>query len=83
MGDIETSKADLPSGPAIRVRSKRIGDPDRAGQGTLTEGVTYAIRPAGFDSAVVTAVTWTALHLGDRLAEMADAIVKTVTITPG
>jgi hypothetical protein len=82
VSDIETSRVDLPSGPAIRVRSKRIEEPNPTGQGILTEGVTYAIRPPGFDSAVVTTMTWTALQLGDRLAAMADAIAKTVRVTP-
>ena len=82
VGDIETSKVDLPSGPAVRVRSKRIEEPDPAGQGTLVEGVTYAIRPPGFDSAVVTTMTWTVLHMSDQLAAMADAIAKTVRVSP-
>ena len=82
VGDIETSKIDLPSGPAVRVRSKRIEEPDPAGQGTLVEGVTYAIRPPGFDSAVVTTMTWTVLHMSDQLAAMADAIAKTVRVSP-
>ncbi len=81
VGGIETSKVDLPSGPAVRVRGKRIEEPDPAGQGTLTEGVIYAIRPPGFDSAVVTTMTWTALQIGDRLADMADAIAKTIRVT--
>ena len=46
------------------------------------EGVTHAIRPPGFDGAVVATMTWTVLQLGDKLAEMADAIARTIRVTP-
>jgi len=82
VGDIETARVDLPSGPAVRVRGKRVEERDPTGQGTLMEGVTHAIRPPGFDGAVVAIMTWTAIQLGDRLAEMADAIAKTIRVTP-
>ncbi len=82
VGDIQVSKIELPSGPAVRIRGKRIEERDPSGHGVLMEGVTHAIRPPGFDSAVITVMTWTALHLGDQLAEMADAIAGTVTVTP-
>ena len=82
VGDVESARVDLPSGPAIRVRSRRVEERDPAGQGTLMEGVTHAIRPPGFDGAVVATMTWTALQLGDKLAAMADAIAKTIRVTP-
>ena len=82
VGDIETARVELPSGPAVRVRGKRVEERDPTGQGTLMEGVTHAIRPPGFDGAVVAIMTWTAIQLGDRLAEMADAIAKTIRVTP-
>lgn len=82
VGDIEVSQTDLPSGPSLRVRSKQVDAPDKNGQGILMEGVTHAIRPPSMDDSVVITMTWTALQLGDKLAEMADAIAKTVRVTP-
>ena len=82
VGDVQSTQVNLPSGPAVRVRSMRVEEPDPTGHGTIMEGVTYAIRPPGFDSAVVATMTWTALQLGDKLAEMADAIARTIRVTP-
>jgi len=82
VGDIDVSQTSLPSGPAVRVRSRQVEDPDTNDQGTLIEVVTYAIRPPGQGDAVVATMTWTALQLGDKLAAMADAIAKTIRVTP-
>jgi hypothetical protein len=82
VGDVHSTRVDLPGGPAIRVRSMRVEEPDPTGHGTIMEGVTHAIRPPGFDSAVVATMSWTALQLGDELAEMADAIAQTIRVTP-
>jgi hypothetical protein len=82
VGDINETQADLPSGPALRVHRKRVEAGDSAGQGTLMEGVTLAIRPPEMDDAIVMIMTWTDLQLGERLAEMADAIAKTIKVTP-
>lgn len=82
VGDVQAARVDLPSGPAIRVRSKRVEEHDPTGQGTIMEGVIHAIRPPGFDGAAILTMTWTALQLGDKLAEMADAIARTVRVTP-
>jgi hypothetical protein len=82
VGDIDVSQASLPSGSAVRVRSRQVDDPDGNGQGILTEGVTHAILPPGTGDSVVVTMTWTALQLGDKLAAMADAIAKTIRVTP-
>jgi hypothetical protein len=82
VGDLEVSRTELPSGPAVRVRGKQIEGRDPAGQGALIEEVTHAIRPPGTGDAVVMQMSWTELRLGDKLAEMADAIAKTVRVTP-
>ena len=82
IGDVLRSRVSLPSGPAVRVRTTRVEEPDPTGRGTVMEGVTFAIRPPGFDEAVVASMTWTALQLGDKLAEMADAIARTIRVTP-
>lgn len=82
VGDVEVGQADLPSGPALRVRIKRIDQADAQGQGLLIESVTCAIRPPGLIDAVVATMSWTALQLGDKLAEMADAIAQTIRVTP-
>jgi hypothetical protein len=82
VGDIEIKQTDLPSGPALRVRSKRVEQADEQGQGLLMEAVTNAIRPPGLVDAVVATMSWTALQLGDELAEMADAIAQTIRVTP-
>lgn len=82
VGDVYSTRVNLPSGPAVRVRSMHVEEPDPTGHGTITEGVTHAIRPPGFDSAVVATMSWTALQLGDKLAEMADAIAQTIRVTP-
>jgi hypothetical protein len=80
VGDIEPSKTDLPSGPALRVRRKQIEEPDAQGQGPLTESVTYAITPLGFTDSVVMIMTWTSIGPGDELAAMADAIARTIRV---
>jgi hypothetical protein len=82
VGDIESSMMDLTSGPALRVRRKQVEEPDEHDQGTLTESVTYAIRPPGFGSAAIMIMTWTLIEVGDELAAMADAIAKTIRISP-
>ena len=45
------------------------------------EGVTWAIRPPGWNDAIVMIMTWIALPAGDRLAVMADDIAETVKVT--
>lgn len=82
VGDIDLTTKDMPSGPAIRVRRKQIEDRDPTGHGTVMEEVTHAVRPPGHDDAIVMTMTWTALHLGDKLAEMADAIAQTIRVAP-
>jgi len=81
VGGAETTQAELPSGPALRVRDKHVEAGDPTGQGTIMEGVTWAIRPPAMDDAIVMIMTWTALLAGDRLSAMADAIAETVKIT--
>jgi len=82
VGEAVVSREKLPGGPAVRVRRMRVEDADPTGQGTLVEGVTHAIQPQGIDGAVVATMSWTALQIGDKLAEMADAIARTIRITP-
>jgi len=82
VGEIVSSRADLPSGPALRIRSKRVEDPDPTGQGTISEELAYAICPPTLTDALVVTMSWTALQLGDKLAEMADAIARTIRVTP-
>jgi hypothetical protein len=82
VGDAVVNREQLPGGPAVRVRRIRAEVADPAGQSTLIEGVTHAIKPPGIDGAVEVTMTWTALQLGDRLAEMADAIARTIRVTP-
>jgi hypothetical protein len=82
VGDLEVSRTKLPIGPAVRVRGKQIVGREPTDQGTLIEEVTHAIRPPGTGDAVVMQMSWTELRLGDKLAEMADAIAGTVRVTP-
>ena len=82
VGDAVVNREQLPGGPAVRVRRIRAEAGDPAGQSTLIEGVTHAIKPPGIDGAVEVTMTWTALQLGDKLAEMADAIAHTIRVTP-
>jgi hypothetical protein len=82
VGDAEVDREKLPGGPAVRVRRMRVEEGDPSGQGTIIEGVTHAIQPPGIDGAVEVTMTWTALQLGDKLAEMADAIARTIRVTP-
>jgi hypothetical protein len=82
VGEVASSRADLPSGPAIRVRGKRVEEPDPSGSGTISEELTYAICPPTLADALVVTMSWTALQLGDKLAEMADAIARTIRVTP-
>jgi hypothetical protein len=58
-----------------------VEEPDPAGQGALTESVTYAIHPSGLADAAVMTMSWTSVHVGDELTKMADAIAKTVRIS--
>jgi len=82
VGEIVSSRTDLPSGPALRVRSKHVEDLDPTGLGTISEELTYAICPPTLTDALVLTMSWTALQLGDKLAEMADAIARTIRVTP-
>jgi len=82
VGEIVSSRTDLPSGPALRVRSKHVEDPDPAGLGTISEELTYAICPPALTDALVLTMSWTALQLGDKLAQMADAIARTIRVIP-
>jgi hypothetical protein len=82
VGEITSSRTNLPSGPALRVRSKHVEDPDPTGLGTISEELTYAICPPTLTDALVLTMSWTALQLGDKLAEMADAIAQTIRVTP-
>jgi hypothetical protein len=82
VGDIHSSRTLIPSGPAIRIRSKRVEEGDSRGQGTLTESVTYAIRPPDVDQAVVMTMTWTSIEVGDELTAMGDAIARTIRVSP-
>jgi hypothetical protein len=81
IGDIVKTWVRLTSGPAVRIRTTRVEERDPAGHGTVMERVTFAIRPPGFDEAAVASMSWTALQLGDQLAEMADAIARTIQVT--
>jgi hypothetical protein len=83
IGKIDETQTELPSGPALRIRRKRVEAGDPTGQGTVMEGITYAIRPPGMADAIVMVMTWSALQFGDRLATMADAIAATFRLTPG
>jgi hypothetical protein len=82
VGEAVVSREKLPGGPAVRVRRMHVEDADPTGHGTLVEGVTHAIQPQGIDGAVVATMSWTALQIGDKLAEMADAIARTIRVTP-
>lgn len=82
VGDVDAKQVDLPSGPTLRVHRKRAEPQDPTGQSLIIEGVTHAIRPPGINDAIVMIMTWAALQLGDRLAEMADAIAGTLEIMP-
>jgi hypothetical protein len=80
VGDVRKTRVQLPSGPAVQVRATKSENPDPTGHGTLLQAITFAIRPPGFEDAVVASVSSTVLHLGDKLAEMADAIVRTIHV---
>jgi hypothetical protein len=82
VGDAAVAREQLPGGQAVRVRRMRVEEGDPTGQGTIIEGVTHAIKPPGIDGAVEVSMTWTVLQLGDKLAEMADMIARTIRITP-
>lgn len=81
IGDVDEQQVDLPSGPALRVHRQRAEAGDPTGQSTVMAGVTYAIRPAGIDDAIIVTMTWAALQYGERLAAMADAIARSVRVT--
>jgi hypothetical protein len=81
VGDVDEQQVDLPAGPALRVHRQRAEPGDPTGQSTVSEGVTYAIRPPGIPDAIVVAMTWAALQYGERLATMAEAIARSVHVT--
>lgn len=80
VGDFSVTREELPGGESVRVRRTRSEAPDKSGEAVLIEGVTHAIHPPGINGAVEVCMTWTRLHLGDKLAEMADAIAATVHV---
>jgi hypothetical protein len=82
VGEKTVEREQLPGGPALRIRRMRAEPGDPTGQSTIMEEVTHVIHPPGINGAVQVCMTWTVLQLGDKLAAMADAIAKTVRVTP-
>jgi hypothetical protein len=78
VGEVASSRADLPNGPAIWVRGKRVEEPDPSGLGAISEELTYAICPPALTDALALTMSWTAFQFGDELAEMAVAIARTI-----
>jgi hypothetical protein len=80
-GPPEISRAELPIGPAVRLRQNFAaeGSP-RRGPGVLLRTVTYGIRPTGTDSAVMLLVSWTSPGIDEELEEAADSIAATLTV---
>ncbi|MEU1270226.1 hypothetical protein [Streptomyces sp. NPDC005799] len=80
-GPPQSSRTDLPIGPAVRLRQNFAaeGSP-RRGPGVLLQSVTYGILPTGAESAVVLLLSWTTPGIDEEMEEAADSIVQTLTV---
>jgi hypothetical protein len=80
-GAPQVLRTELTVGPAVRIRQNFAARGDPAGQpGLLLETVTYGVLPTGTESALVLLVSWAVPGIGDEMEEVADNIVKTLTV---
>ncbi|MGY1987328.1 hypothetical protein ACI792_14005 [Blastococcus sp. SYSU DS0669] len=78
----------LPAGPALRVRrvARQTGGP---GEGLLVESVRHLVAPPGavdvhgVPTAVELVMSWTLLHEGEHVADMADRTAEHLRLTVG
>lgn len=75
-------RIDLPCGPAIRIRSMHVAEAGEWEAANLIEEVTHLVCPSEFNIAIIATISWQMLSLGDKLAAMADAIARTIVVTP-
>lgn len=80
-GPPEIAHAELPIGPAVRIRQNIAADaPSRRGQGILMETLTYGVLPTGAESALMLLMSWTVPGLSEEMEEAAESIAKTLTV---
>lgn len=80
-GPPQTARAQLPIGPAVRIRQNFAADaPPRGAAGVLLETLTYGILPDGARSALMFLMSWTVPGLDEDLEKAAEEIVRTLTV---
>ncbi|GAA3855906.1 hypothetical protein [Streptomyces sedi] len=77
------SVVELPAGPTCRVHELILEEPAEDGRRSMIEYVSYYVVPPGYDRGFVElTVTWPSPTLGETMAETADDIAQTLTISP-
>ncbi|WP_282085020.1 hypothetical protein [Streptomyces tendae] len=80
--DLENiAHANLPIGPAVRVRQNFAAvTHSRRDPGILMETLTYGALPTGSESALMLLMSWTVPGLSKEMEETADSIAETLTV---
>ncbi|MFH9602245.1 hypothetical protein ACH4MK_16400 [Streptomyces rochei] len=80
-GPPEISRADLPIGPAVRIRQNfASGTRSRRRPGILMETLTYGVLPTGAESALMMLMSWTLPGLSEEMETAADSIAETLAV---
>lgn len=70
----------LPAGPAARIAHQYVGEPDEAGDSTVTQTLAYAVRPPDIRQGIVLFLTWSALYFSDELFELGDIMAESIQV---
>ncbi|MER7486217.1 hypothetical protein ABTY20_10015 [Streptomyces sp. NPDC126497] len=80
-GAPDTTRTELPLGPAVRIRQNfAVKDLPARRPGILLETLTYGILPTGSEGAVMLLVSWTVPGLAEEMEEATDSIAQTLTV---
>ncbi|MFF0450438.1 hypothetical protein ACFYT4_29320 [Streptomyces sp. NPDC004609] len=80
-GENEVTYPDLPSGPAVRVRSK-VRTKQMLGLWHQDSGtVRYAVAPPGLRSLIVVTANWQNMDRSDEIAWLVDELMLTLQVT--
>ncbi|MFB6555704.1 hypothetical protein [Streptomyces sp. NPDC056405] len=80
-GPPKISQADLPIGPAVRIRQNfASGARSRRRPGILMESLIYGVVPTGAESALMMLMSWTVPGVSEEMETVADSIAETLTV---
>lgn len=77
---LEVERADLPAGPAVRVRREQATPDGGDGASDVAASVTYAFLPPQLNSALVFTMFWTLSDDQPALTEIADSTARTLRV---